>query len=76
MELEEYRRLIRSLPVERLHALAEQDPALAEAWAREEQARADAWAAAHDVAVDERAKEALLARLMDQIGQMGRSSQV
>ena len=75
MELEQYSERVRSLPVERLHALAEQDPALAEAWALKAQARADAWAAAHDVAVDERAKEALLARLMDQIGQMGRISQ-
>lgn len=75
MAFEEYEERIRSLPVEQLHTLVEEDPEMAIAWAEADEARADAWAEAHGVELDERTKDELLARLMRWIKQNGRQPQ-
>ena len=75
MGFEAYEERIRSLPVEQLHTLVEEEPEVAITWAAADEAQADACADACGIELDERVKEELLARLMGWIRQNGRNPQ-
>lgn len=64
MDIEDYRRRIMALPIERLSALVEEDPEAAEEWSAEEGKRAEAYAAANGIEPDETVKERIFGQIL------------
>lgn len=64
MDIESYRKRIMGLPIERLSALVEEDPAAAEEWSAEEEKLAEEYAAVNGIGLDETMKEQVFRQIL------------